>query len=126
MFARSYYGEVVISLRAPAAVCVVLAALGLVGACSSSSKAPATPSDPGASDAAAGDAPLGPLVCDLPVAASCPATAPCSFAAWGCALPACDGYVVVTDGKWVYYYSSYGGALVGVVAAGDAGEVACP
>ena len=96
--------------------------LSILVACSSSGgNGPATPADAGPVDGS-----LGPFFCDLPVAATCPTTAPCAFSGWGCAQTACDGYFVVTDGTWVYYYSSVGGQLAGEVALDDASFVSCP
>ncbi len=113
-------------LRSVAAVGVVLAGLAAVTfACTSSTSAPAA--DGGVSaDATAIDAPVVPLVCGLPLPATCPTSAPCAFASWGCPPVACDGTFVVTDGAWVYFYSSAGGELVGEVPAADAGLVECP
>jgi len=88
--------------------------------------------DAGAPDAAipdtgaATDAPLPPLVCRLPLPDTCPTTAPCSFAAWGCPEVSCEGTFVVTDGIWTYYYSAVGGELVGEVLNADASFVSCP
>jgi hypothetical protein len=46
---------------------------------------------------------------------------------WGCPTAvACEGYFVITDGTWTYYYSSYGGAFTGEVAVADAAFVSCP
>ena len=96
--------------------------LSLLVACSSSGgNGPATPADSGPIDGS-----LGPFFCDLPVPATCPTTAPCAYSAWGCAQAACDGYFVVTDGAWAYYYSSIGGELAGEVALDDASFVSCP
>jgi hypothetical protein len=96
--------------------------LSILVACSSSSgNGPAAAADSGPIDGS-----LGPFFCDLPVPATCPTTAPCAFSAWGCAQPACDGYFVVTDGAWAYYYSSVGGELAGEVALDDASFVSCP
>ena len=115
-------------------IAVLAGAIACAGACSSSSASPAA--DSGAPDAAsdvAFDAPLGPMVCSIPVATSCPLTAPCTFASWGCPeAAACQGYFVVSDGTWVYYYSSSGGELVGEVplaianGTSDGGLVECP
>jgi hypothetical protein len=78
-------------------------------------------------DAGPIDGSLGPFFCNLPVPATCPTTAPCTFSTWGCAQVACDSYFVVTDGAWDYYYSSPGGELAGEVkTAEDAGIVSCP
>ncbi len=38
----------------------------------------------------------------------------------------CEGYVVVSDGAWTYYYSWPGGELAGEVSASDAAFVSCP
>lgn len=115
------------SLRALALLAVPLSVLaGVAGACNSSSSASATQDGGAIDDASLGDAALGPLLCSLPVPATCPATAPCSFTAWGCPESACEGYFVVTDGTWTYYYSSIGGALAGEVPAADAAFVSCP
>ena len=97
----------------------VLAAGGI--ACSSSSGTPpAVTPDAGAIDANV------PNFCGLPIPSTCPSTAPCAFAVWKCAQAACDGYFVVTDGAWVYYYSAPGGELAGEVSATDAAFVSCP
>jgi hypothetical protein len=106
------------------AISVVLTAAALLstlGACSSTGSQEAS-SDGGENDAG----PLGPFFCSLPVPATCAMSAPCTFAAWGCTQPACDGYYVVTDGTWIYYYSSVGGELAGEVLASDATFVSCP
>ena len=66
------------------------------------------------------------MLCGFPVASTCPVTAPCAFSAWACAAPACDGFQVITDGAWTYYYSLPGGQLAGEVANEDAGVEACP
>jgi len=100
------------------------AAIVILAACSSSGSTPpvATPED-----AAAIDAPIGPLFCNLPVPAICPNSAPCTFAAWHCSQAACEGYFVITDGAWVYYYSSPSGELAGEVPEGDdASFLSCP
>jgi hypothetical protein len=104
-----------ISLRALGA----LACLA-VAACSTSNAGGS-----GSGDDAGIDAPIGPLVCGLPVASSCPATAPCTFTPPACAA-ACQGYYVTTDGTWTYYYSASGGELAGEVPDEDAGIEACP
>jgi hypothetical protein len=116
------------SLRALPFVLFALSVLaGAAPACSSSNAPPAAASDGGLSDDASfGDAGIGPFLCNLPVPATCPTTAPCTFAAWGCPQWACDGYFVVTDGTWIYYYSSVGGALAGEVLAADTSFVSCP
>jgi hypothetical protein len=109
--------------RSPLVAALFLVCIAV--ACSSSS---ATAPD-AAVDVDAGpiDGSLGPFFCNLPVAATCPTTAPCTFSTWGCAEVPCDGYFVVTDGAWDYYYSSPGGELAGEVATGeDAGIVSCP
>jgi hypothetical protein len=95
----------------------------LAWGCSSSSTSPSP--DGGGSDAAV-DAPIGPIVCSVPMASTCPASAPCTFSGWACAAPACQGYFVVTDGTWTYYYASPGLELVGIVSVADAGVEACP
>jgi hypothetical protein len=111
---------------------VALASFGslfAIVACSSSSATPSAPVDAGAdagADATAIDAPIGPLLCNLPVPTTCPMTAPCAAATWGCPLTSCDGYFAVTDGTWVYYYSLPDGELAGEVAAADASFVSCP
>ncbi|HEY2514358.1 MAG TPA: hypothetical protein VGI39_26005 [Polyangiaceae bacterium] len=115
------------------AIAMVAGAVLGAAACSSSDARP--PADGGILDAAPDvtlDAPLGPMVCNVPVAASCPLTAPCSFGSWGCAAAPCQGYLVVSDGTSVYYYSASGGELVGEVPVGiaegtsDGGIVECP
>ena len=98
--------------------------LSFLLACSSSG-ANGSPPNAGA-DAEALDGSLGPFVCGLPVPSTCPKTAPCAFASWGCVQAACDGYFVVTDGTWVYYYSSPGGELAGEVSVADGSFVSCP
>ena len=99
--------------------------VGCIAAACSSSNGPSATTDAGA-DAETIDAPLGPVFCNLPVPATCPTTAPCTAAGWACAETACDGYFVVTDGTWVYYYSLPGGELAGEVLAADAAFVSCP
>jgi len=108
-----------LAVAALAPLCVV------VGCSSSSSNAP-PPFDAGPLDAGDIDGSLGPFLCNLPVPATCPTTAPCTFAAWDCSAPVCDGYFVITDGTWIYYYSSPGGELAGEVAVADSSFVACP
>jgi hypothetical protein len=95
--------------------------LSILVACSSSGGAPAAAVDAGLVDGS-----LGPFLCGLPVPATCPTTAPCAFSGWSCEESACDGYFVVTDGVWVYYYSSVGGELAGEVALDDASFISCP
>ena len=79
-------------------------------------------------DAGGLDAPVGPVMCGVPVASTCATSAPCSFAAWQCPpAAACDGYFVVSDGAWTYFYSASDGSFAGeapVVA--DGGVEACP
>ncbi len=102
---------------------------GLVPLLTLASLALACSSSGGASTSDAGpdvDGALGPMLCGLPVASTCPVTAPCSFGTWACAAPACDGYQVITDGTWTYYYSLPGGELAGEVSSDDAGVEACP
>ena len=112
---------------APFALVSLLPLGGLFAAvaCSSSGGNGNATSDASA-DAGAIDAPLGPIFCNLPVPSTCPTTAPCAASGWGCAQTACDGYFVVTDGTWVYYYSLPSGELAGEVAEGDAAFVSCP
>ena len=100
----------------------LFAVLASVACSSSTSNPPAATPDAGPPV----DAAIGPLFCDVPVPSTCPTTAPCSFATWKCAPTACDGYFVVTDGTWDYYYSSPGGEFAGEVSAADAAFVSCP
>jgi hypothetical protein len=72
------------------------------------------------------DGALGPMLCGLAVPDGCPTTAPCSIGGWGCPVPLCEGFSVVTDGAWVYYYSAPDGELAGEVSAADASFVSCP